>query len=85
MSDWMPERISVNGHVYVREDVRRREGTLERHIGVRALSELSGKPMRTIYDAIERGELRAKLPNGKRRGMVVSESEAQRWLSGQSS
>lgn len=52
---------------------------LERWYSVAELHELTGWPKRTIYDAIERGELASVIPNGCVRGRRVSESEWQRW------
>lgn len=52
---------------------------LERWYSVAELHELTGWPKRTIYDAIERGELASIIPNGCARGMRVSESEWRRW------
>lgn len=52
---------------------------LERWYSVAELHELTGWPKRTIYDAIERGELASIIPNGCVRGRRVSESEWRRW------
>ena len=52
---------------------------LERWYSVAELNKLTGWPKRTIYDAIERGELASVIPNGCVRGRRVSESEWRRW------
>lgn len=46
----------------------------ERCYTVRQVSEMTGIPRRTIYDAIESGRLRAVMPNGCRRGYRITES-----------
>lgn len=53
---------------------------LERYHSVAQLSERTGIPKRTIYDAIERGELAVFVPNGCVRGYRIAESEAMRWI-----
>ena len=52
---------------------------LERWYSVAELHELTGWPKRTLYAAIERGDLKARVPNGCVNGMRVSESEYARW------
>ena len=53
---------------------------MERYMSVRELSDESGIPVRTIYDAISRGEVAAFTPNGCRRGYRVRPSEFERWM-----
>jgi len=53
---------------------------IERYYSVRELAELSGICKNQIYRAIERGDLRAVMPNGNMRGLKVSESAFEGWL-----
>lgn len=79
----MPDRIEVNGRWYVAEDTIPRDSpppAIERSMSVSELSEASGVPRRTIYDAIERGELARFAPNGCSRGWRVRASEFARWV-----
>ena len=47
---------------------------MERYYTVSEISERTGIPRRTLYDAIDTGRLAALVPNGCRRGWRVSES-----------
>ena len=47
---------------------------MERYYTVSEISERTGIPRRTLYDAINAGRLAALVPNGCRRGGRVSES-----------
>lgn len=47
---------------------------MERYYTVSEISERTGIPRRTLYDAINAGRLAALVPNGCRRGWRVSES-----------
>lgn len=53
---------------------------MERYRTVRELADESGIPARTIYDAMDRGEIAFFTPNGCRRGRRVAPSEFERWL-----
>lgn len=53
---------------------------MERYYTVREISERTGIPRRTIYDAINAGRLAALMPNGCRRWWRVSESEWERYV-----
>ena len=46
---------------------------LERYYTVREVSERTGIPVRTIYDAISRGDLQRLVPHGCVRGWRLSE------------
>lgn len=52
---------------------------MERYATIRELADASGIPRTAIYDAIARGEIRAFVPNGNRRGYRVRPSEFERW------
>lgn len=47
---------------------------MERYYTVSEISERTGVPRRTLYDAINAGRLEALVPSGCRRGWCVSES-----------
>lgn len=53
---------------------------MERYYTVSEISERTGVPRRTLYDAINAGRLEALVPNGCRRGWRVSESEWERYV-----
>jgi len=53
---------------------------IERYYRVRELSGMTGIPIRTIYAAIDRGEIATFKPRGCKRGQRIAESEARRWL-----
>ena len=53
---------------------RRKGERMERYYTVSEISERTGIPRRTLYDAINAGRLAALVPSGCRRGWRVSES-----------
>jgi len=55
---------------------------MDRYYTVAEVSKLTGIPKRTIYDAIEKGRLRAIVPNGCRRGYRVKAEWVTDWLEG---
>ena len=55
---------------------------LERYYTVREVSEATGVPVRTIYDAISRGDLQRLVPHGCVRGWRLSEQAVRDWLDG---
>lgn len=52
----------------------------ERSYSVAEIEGLTGVNRRSVYRAVERGELEAIYPNESKRGMRVWESELTRWL-----
>lgn len=54
-------------------------GTVDRYMSVTELFEEYGIPRRTIYEAIERGDMVAFTPNGCKNGRRVRRSEFERW------
>ena len=54
--------------------------SLERYLKVSEFAKETGIPIRTIYAAIDRGEIATFKPRGCRRGQRIAESEARRWL-----
>lgn len=73
----MPDELTVNGVLYVRADGRQSD-----LLTVRRVAELTGRDVHTIYAAIDRGDLPAKVPNGLTRGMRVRRSDAMAWMEG---
>lgn len=55
---------------------------LERYFSVREVSEATGIPVRTLYDAISRGDLQRLVPHGCVRGWRLSEQAVHDWLDG---
>lgn len=55
---------------------------LERHLTVAEIHHMTGYPVRTIYRAMERGDLPKRTPYGCERGYRATESDVQRWLEG---
>lgn len=55
---------------------------LERYYTVREVSERTGIPVRTIYDAIARGDLQRLVPHGCVREWRLSEQAVHEWLDG---
>ena len=55
---------------------------LERYYTVREVSEATGVPVRTLYDAIARGDLQRLVPHGCVRGWRLSEQAVRDWLGG---
>lgn len=78
----MPTTLVVNGVEYVRRDSLAPEPRQRRWQTVAEVSESTGIPSRTIYDAIRSGRLRSVTPNGARRGMRTTEAWVEEWLDG---
>ena len=53
---------------------------MERHERVATLAKESGIPARSLYAAIERGEMKALRPNGCKRGWRIARGEFARWV-----
>lgn len=76
----MPEKLTVNGVGYVREDMAGYQSPrLERSYSVSEIETLTGVNYQTIYRAVRRGELAAMMPNGSKRGMRIKESDYLSW------
>lgn len=56
--------------------------TLEMTYSVKQLSEMTGVPLSTIYDAIHAGRLKARTLPGNEKGLRVTKSEAERFFVG---
>lgn len=81
----MPAELTVNGELYIREDVARKRFSsapaMERWYKVSELVELTGFSQSSIYRAMESGRLGYKCPNGSTSGRRVSEGEWRRFVS----
>lgn len=64
----------------VNEHERRKGADMERHERVATLAKESGIPARSLYAAIERGEIKALRPNGCKRGWRIRRDEFARWV-----
>lgn len=78
----MPERLTVNGVEYVREDAipKQPPRALERSYTVQEIEDLTGVNYQTVYRAVRSGRLRAVYPNGSTRGMRIMESDYLDWM-----
>lgn len=81
----MPQELTVNGELYIREDVAKErfsvERPLERWYKVAELVELTGFSQSSIYRAMDSGRLAFRCPNGSRHGRRVAETEWRRFVS----
>lgn len=76
----MPERLTVNGVRYVREDAVPQPRALERSYTAAEIESLTGVSSQSVYRAVRSGRLHAVYPNGSSRGMRITESEYLRWI-----
>lgn len=55
---------------------------MERYYTISEVSEATGIPKRTCYDAVASGLLKVVTPNGSQRGMRTTEAWVDEWLQG---
>lgn len=55
---------------------------MERYYTISEVSEATGIPKRTCYEAVQGGLLRTVTPNGATRGMRTTEAWVTEWLEG---
>ena len=55
---------------------------MERYYTIAEVSEATGIPKRTCYDAVASGLLKVVTPNGSQRGMRTTEAWVTEWLEG---
>lgn len=55
---------------------------MERYYTISEVSEATGIPKRTLYDAVASGLLKVVTPNGSTRGMRTTEQWVTEWLEG---
>lgn len=54
---------------------------MDHYYTIAEVSEQTGFPKRTLYDAVKSGKLRVALPNGSKRGMRTTAAWVNEWLS----
>ena len=78
----MPERLSINGVYYIREDAlpKATAQAPEPWEGLRRLCDEYGVDCHKAYAATREGRLDARMPHGARRGLRCRRSEFARWM-----
>lgn len=77
MSNNLPAEIILNGTLYLKAEGRHHD-----LLTVKEVAQLTGREVHTVYDAIKAGDLKARIPNGLKRGMRVRRADAMDWMEG---
>lgn len=73
----VPKEHVIDGHLYVLADSRHHD-----LLTVKEVAQLTGREVHTVYDAIKAGDLKARIPNGLKRGMRIRRADAMDWMEG---